>query len=107
MSTAAWFHKSRIRISARGIFLAVVIVGCLLPLVWTALASLEIRPNNLDTPPTWSLAPTLERYLEIGVAEPQFVSELITSTSLSAATTLLTTLIAFLAAYSLARSHFK
>jgi len=88
------------------VFLGIVIVVCLLPFVWTVLASLEIRPDNTNSPPSWLLHPTLDRFLEVGVAEPQFVSELATSAGLSTATTLLTTTVAFLAAYSLARSHF-
>jgi multiple sugar transport system permease protein len=90
------------RFSMRAAFLGIVIVVCLLPFVWTVLASLEIRPDNSSSPPSWSLRPTLDHFLEVGVAEPQFVAELATSAGLSTATT-----IAFLAAYSLARSHFR
>jgi len=89
------------------IFLGIVVVLCLLPLVWTLLASLDVQANDSFSPPTWTLPPTLDRYLEVGVSEPEFLPELLTSAGLSAATTLLTTVIAFLAAYSLARSRFQ
>src|SRR5258707_537127 len=88
-------------------FLGIIVVLCLLPLVWTLLASLDVQANDSFSPPTWTLPPTLDRYLEVGVSEPEFLPELLTSAGLSAATTLLTTVIAFLAAYSLARSRFR
>jgi ABC-type glycerol-3-phosphate transport system permease component len=97
-------HKRSLR---RAIFLSIVVVLCLLPLVWTVLASLEVQANDTFSPPTWTLPPTLDRYLEVGIAEPEFMPELLTSAGLSATTTLLTTIVAFLSAYSLARSRFR
>ena len=91
----------------RAIFLGIVIVLCLLPLIWTLLASLDVQANDSFSPPTWTLPPTLDHYEEVGVAEPEFLPELLTSAGLAAATTLLTIIIAFLAAYSLARSRFR
>jgi ABC-type glycerol-3-phosphate transport system permease component len=69
----------------------------LLPLVWTALASVGVTPDNIASPPTWTLPPTIANYIEIGVAEPAFAQELMTSTSLSLLVTALTLTIAFAA----------
>ena len=107
MSALVPLRRKWIPISGRAVFLTVVVVLCLLPLVWTVLASLGLQPNNNFSPPSWTLPPTLDHFGEIGIAEPRFVSELLTSASVSGLTTLLTITVAFLAAYSLARSSFK
>ena len=99
--------RSRLHFPVRGTFLAVVIVVCLLPLLWTLLASLNIVPNDVTSPPTWSAYPTLDHYAEIGVSEPHFALELLTGAALALATTLLTSIVGFFAAYSLARSRFR
>src|SRR5258708_4407909 len=99
--------RDRHHISRRGVFLAVVIVLCVLPLFWTILASLQIWPDSTSTPPRWVVEPSLDQYLEVGVAQPAFISKLLTSALLAACTTLLSTTIAFFAAYSLPRSRFR
>jgi multiple sugar transport system permease protein len=99
--------RRRPYISRRGILLAVVVAVCVLPLFWTILASLQIWPDSSFTPPQWVVAPSLDQYLEVGIAQPQFIDVLSTSALLSACTTLLATSIAFFAAYSLARSRFR
>jgi len=91
----------------RAAVLGLALLACLLPLAWTALASFRVVPDNNQTPPSWT-PPMLDNYTgEIGVAEPTFAQELLTSTALSLATTLLTLALSFLAAYSLARSRFR
>ena len=99
--------RNRLSISVRTLFLAIVLVVCLLPLLWTVLAAFGVKPIDSVSPPTWTLPASLDHIEEIGIAEPQFVSELLTSASLALATTLLTSGIAFLAAYALARSRFR
>jgi multiple sugar transport system permease protein len=94
-------------VSKRGIFLAVVVALCVLPFVWTILASFQIWPVEAASPPTWFVEPSLDGYLEVGVTEPAFISELLTSAFLALCTTLLATTIAFFAAYAIARSHFR
>jgi ABC-type glycerol-3-phosphate transport system permease component len=69
------------------------------------LASFDITPDDATTPPTWHGQPTLVNYTEIGVAEPAFGQELLTSTLLSILATVITSSVAFLAAYGLARSR--
>ncbi len=53
------------------------------------------------------MVPSAEPYLEIGIREPDFFYELLTSASLSALATILALAIAFTAAYGIARSHFR
>lgn len=79
----------------------------LLPIVWTLLASVELLPDNSVSPPHWSVPASLERYLEVGVAEHRFGLELFTGTVLALVVTLLATAVAFCAAFALARSRFK
>jgi ABC-type glycerol-3-phosphate transport system permease component len=93
--------------AARAAVLGLALLACLLPLAWTALASFRVVPDNNHTPPSWTL-PLLDNYTgEIGIAEPTFAQELLTSAALALATTLLTLGLSFLAAYSLARSRFR
>ena len=83
------------------------IIASVLPLAWTILASVGIRPDNTSTPPSWRLSPTLEAYTEIGTAEKGFWGELAASLTTSAASTLVTIVIAFLAAYSIVHSRMR
>ena len=53
----------------------------------------------------YSGQPTLANYTEIGVAEPTFSQEMLTSMPLSILATMITSGVAFLAAYGLARSR--
>ncbi len=100
-------YRNRLRFPVRAVFLAVVIAVCLIPLLWTLLASLNIVPNDVTSPPSWSAYPTLDQYLEVGVSEPHFVLELLTGAALALATTLITSIVGFLAAFGLARSYFR
>ncbi len=90
----------------RILLLGLALVFFDLPLLWTVLAAFGVRPNNTAHPPTWSLPPTLNNYLEV-VTERNFLLQLGTSAVLSALTTFLTVAVAFLAAYSLSRVHFQ
>lgn len=91
----------------RTVILTAVVFFSVLPLGWTMLASVGIQPNNASTPPTWRVAPTLEAYREIGTAERGFWGELAASAATSAASTLVTIAIAFLAAYAFVHSNMR
>lgn len=106
-------HRTRalgvtfLRFPGRSLFLTLMIVVCFLPIVWTLLASLGLKPDNTKSPPTWTARPSFDQYTEVGVAEPQFSLEVLTSTGLAALTAFLTIVVSFLAAYSLAHSRFR
>jgi multiple sugar transport system permease protein len=104
--TASWRAQQRRRDRARTLFLVGVALIVLLPLLWIILASFGVTPDNAASPPHWILPLSLSNYAEIGVAEPTYVQELLTSLLLSILATLLTSAAAFLAAYGLARSRF-
>lgn len=93
--------------TARRVFLGVMTLVCLLPLMWALLASLNIQPINLTERPDWLTTPTLDNYAEITLTMPLFPQAWLTGVALAAGTTLLTMGVAFLAAYSLARSTFR
>ncbi len=96
-------HRSK---TLRTVVIVVAVIACLLPLVWTLLASFGIQADASRTPPTFRGSPDLTHYLEIGVTQLQYVPKLVTSILLAVLTTLMTVLIAFPAAYGLARSRF-
>jgi multiple sugar transport system permease protein len=89
------------------LFLGLLLFFCLLPLLWTALASFGILPNNNILPPVWTVSPTLDHYIEVGVTDPSFLPSLMTSSALSTLTTLLTITTAFFAVYALVHSRFR
>lgn len=91
----------------RFVVIGLAVIVCLLPLVWTLLASFGIHPDASRTPPIWVGRPTLEHYLEIGAARLQYVPKLLTSLGLGMLTTVVTLLVAFPAAYGLARSSVR
>jgi ABC-type glycerol-3-phosphate transport system permease component len=90
----------------RAVVIVAAVIVCLLPLVWTLLASFGLHPDASRTPPTWSGPPEIGHYLEIGVAELQYVPKLVSSVLLALLTTFLTVLVAFPGAYGLARARF-
>lgn len=102
----SWTTKKRRQGWVRALLLGLAVFVFLLPLLWTFLASWGITPDDTSSPPTWTWPPTVENYLQIGVAEPGFMTELAASISVSVTASLLTIFVAFLAAYSLARSRF-
>ncbi len=92
----------------RTVLLTVAALVLVLPLFWTLLASIGIVPDDAASPPAWTLAPSLDTYIEeIGVAEPRFAEELGTSAALALLATLWTIAIAFPGAYALARSPWR
>lgn len=105
-TTRSWRRQQRGRARARTLFLAAVTLVLLMPLLWTLLASFGVTPDNGTSPPRWSLPPSLAHYAEVGVAEPTFVQELLTSLLLASLSMLLTSAVAFLAAYSFVRARF-
>jgi len=102
----SWRTQQRRRSWMRALFLMGVAKLVLVPLLWTLLASFGVMPDNAISSPHWTLPPSLEHYAEIGVAEPNYSQELLTSLLLSILATVLTSAVAFLAAYALARSYF-
>lgn len=99
----SWKAQRRYTLWMRRLLLTIAACIFLVPLLWTLAASLGVLPNNSQSPPTWSMPPTISKYLEIGVTTPTFAQALETSTSLALATTGVTIVISFLAAYGLAR----
>jgi ABC-type glycerol-3-phosphate transport system permease component len=82
------------------------LVAFLLPLVWTALASFGLLPDNVSRPPSLKGPITLDHFREIGIAEPTFWQELTTSTAAAACATVVAIVCSFLAAFALARTQF-
>ena len=91
----------------RWLFLAIVAVIFVLPVVWTAFMSAGIQHVNTESPPRWRFDLTLENYVQIKSEQTFFWHELLTSIELSLAVTGVTVSVAFMAAYSLARSVFR
>ena len=102
--TRSWRAERRRREVVRAALLSVAVIVVLVPLVWTALASVGIQPNNNTSPPSWVIAPSLDHLAEVSVVEPAFWQELATSVGVSAGAALLATALSFLAAYGIARS---
>ncbi len=96
--------RSRRNQAPRIALLAAALAIFLVPLVWTGLAALGLQPDSTTRPPSWIGPLTLDHFLEIGVAEPSFMQELVTSTLSAACAATLAVAVAFLAAYALARS---
>lgn len=99
----SWRVQRRRQDRVRGACLTIVVLACLLPLVWTLLASLGITPDTTTRPPTFHLPPTLAAYRELGVAVPNVMYTLLQSTALAVLATTLTIGVAFPAAYSFTR----
>lgn len=105
---SSWRVQHEVSEVGRALVLGSALILFSLPLLWTALASFSILPDDTTSPPSWALNFTSLNYTEeIGVAEPAFAQELAVSTALSLTATLLTLMIAFPAAYALARSDMQ
>ncbi len=89
-------RRKRLRLAILGLLVAVF----LLPLLWSILASIGMQPDNLTSPPKWSLPPSFAAYEELGVKEPQFWRNLVTSMGVSAAATVLAIAISFAASHA-------
>ncbi len=94
----SWHAQQRRAQRLRIVLLSVIGLTFAVPLLWTLLASVGVQPSGHAFPPT------LDHYLDVGIAEPNFWRALLTSSLVSALATLLTMTIAFPAAYSLARA---
>ena len=90
--------------AGRSVVLGAALVVALLPVIWTVLAAVGIEPNTRTSPPSWVGAPTTDHLAEVSVVEPAFWQELATSVGVSAIAAALAVVIAFPAAYGLARS---
>ncbi|HTD47754.1 MAG TPA: carbohydrate ABC transporter permease [bacterium] len=102
-----WRAGRRRRAAGRAVLLNLLVLAMIVPLVWTALASLEIKPDITAWPPGWTFPPSTDSYREVMTAVPGFPRVLATSLGLSVVATSLTIGAAFLAAYTLARWRFR
>jgi ABC-type glycerol-3-phosphate transport system permease component len=105
--STGWQAQQRRQASLRVWLRGIVLLAFVLPVVWTLLASLGITPNDVTSPPSWTGQPSFASYAEIGVADPGFSGKVLMSFGLALLATGLTIVIAYLAAYGLARSRFK
>lgn len=105
---AGWRAQRRRQTWLRAGLMGLALVAFLLPLAWTLVASLGIAPDATTSPPAFHGQFSLVNYTqEIGVAEPGFWLKVLTTATLATLSTLATVLVAFLAAYSLARSRIQ
>ena len=92
--------------------LALALVAVLLlavwafPVLWAFLTSLKTERDVLAYPPTIVFEPTLRNYRDVLFGSESILPNLISSTIVAGASTILTLLIAIPAAYALARLHF-
>ena len=93
----------RVRLIGGFRFLGIALVTalCLLPLLWTLLASIGLQPVRL----TLQGQATLANYGEVSIFEPAFVTEFLYTLAVAVTATLLTMVAAFPAAYRLARTR--
>jgi ABC-type sugar transport system permease subunit len=88
---------------ARGAVIGVSLAAVVLPLIWTVLASLGVVPDDAARPPAWAMRRSEEQYAELVASLATFPRVFATSLAISAASTLLTIVIAFLASYGVSR----
>jgi multiple sugar transport system permease protein len=81
--------------------IGLVLFLCLLPLLWTAAAALGLQPVRLGLQGLF----TLDNFGEVAVFEPAFLGEFAFTLAVTLTSTALTLLVAFPAAYRLARTH--
>ncbi|MBI1277614.1 MAG: ABC transporter permease subunit [Anaerolineaceae bacterium] len=91
----------------RTTFLAILLLVSLLPILWTTLISLNVQPDNSQSPPIWSWPPSLQNYIEVHDMQTYFWQELATSLVISGTVTILTGCVSLLAAYALANTAFR
>ena len=91
----------------RGVLVAATLLAFLLPLLWTALASLGVLPDNSSRPPSWRGSASLDHFAEVGIAEPAFWQELVTSVLTAGCAAAIAVGAGFLAACGLARAPFR
>ena len=76
------------------------------PVLWAFLTSFKTERDVLAYPPTVIFEPTLRNYRDVLFGSASILPNLISSTIVAGASTMLTLLIAVPAAYALARLHF-
>lgn len=99
--------ERRRRATLRAVLLCLATLVFVLPLTWTLLAALGLEADNGRTPPSFVGRLSFDHFLEVGVAEPSFIEELLTSGVAAVCATLLATSVSFLFAYGLAKSRFR
>lgn len=87
--------------------LSAAILAITLPLIWTVLASFDLKPDLTARPPTLTWPPSAEAYAEVVVAIPGFAQEFTNSLLLATAATVSAVAAAFLAACGLVRMRFS
>jgi multiple sugar transport system permease protein len=102
-----WRGHRRRAAWGRGLLLGACVIGLTVPLIWTVLASFQIKPEIIGWPPGWTLPPSYDSYVEVLTAIPGFPGVFTTSIVLAITAMILTIGAAFLAAYSLARWEFR
>ncbi len=106
-SPGGW-RKHRRRLAAtRAALLILLVLVLIVPVAWTVLASIDIKPEIATWPPGWTSSPSTDNYREVMTSVPGFPRVLMTSISLSVVTTGLTIWAAFFGAYALARWRFR
>ncbi len=90
----------------RTLLLSAIVLVILLPLVWTLLASFDLKPDLSHRPPTLTWPPTLDNYAEVVVAVPGFFQEFMNSLLLATIATVMAVGAALLASHGLARGRF-
>jgi ABC-type glycerol-3-phosphate transport system permease component len=105
--TSSWKSRKARQKRRRTILIAVALAVFCLPVAWTLLASVGIRPDTSSYPPRWTFPPFLDEYREVGIAEKGFWDELLTSAATSAISTAVTVAACFLAGYALVHSRLR
>src|SRR5207245_10094932 len=103
ISAPGWRARRRRQAVGRATLLSLLLLVLIVPLVWTVLASLDIKPDITAWPPGWTFPPSTDSYRQAMTAGPGFPRGLAASLGLSVGATSLTIGAAFLAAYTLAR----
>lgn len=104
---ADWRSAQRRSAWGRRVILWVCTAALIVPLLWTVLASFEIKPNSAAWPPGWTFPPSTGSYVEVMSQVPGFPRVFAVSIFLATTAACLTIGTAFLAAYSLARWPFR
>lgn len=103
---AGWHAQRRRNTAVRALVLSGSVAAIALPLLWTLLASVGLKPDLTTRPPTFMWPPSAEAYAEVLIAVPGFAQEFTNSVLLATGATGAAVAAAFLAAYGLARSGF-
>lgn len=102
-----WRMQRRREAGGRRAILGACVLVLITPLIWTVLASFEIKPEAGGWPPGWTFPPSTDSYIEVMSRVPGFPRVFAVSILLATAATVVTIGTAFLGAYSLARWPFR